>query len=252
VFLPDAVERYGAHKYGKEWTGQEASAFSRWLTDPHGDKRGDVGDDEVAAGYRWRDAVNVLREHLYSATLAAHVFSRGTTKPIPDPSGFGDDKTAWVRLLAGVPFIYKEELAHPDPGVDLGPSIVQEREFWAAVSLTTTSGMKEANAWVVVPDEELGALLGQIDREPTQDKAAATKKEKRKGGRKAGAYYRPLRKYLETLHTQKPELFESASLKYLCDDARSYLVRNNVKGIPRSRNGIEEPIRRIRAEILKS
>lgn len=85
-----------------------------------------------------------------------------------------------------------------------------------------------------------------------QESPAHTAAKKRKGGRKPGAYHRPLRKYLELLQTKKPQLLEFATLKYLCDDARNYLVRHNARDIPKSRSGLEEPIKRIRAEILRS
>ena len=165
VFLPDAVERYGAHRYGDDWTGREAGAFSRWLIDPEGV----TDDDEVAAGYRWRDAVNVLREHLYSRTLSAHVFSDGKPKLIQDPARFGENRAAWIMLLAGVSFTYKEELAHPAPGANPGPGMIQEAAFWQAVSLETTPAMIEVNAWVVVPAEELATLLGEASQDSDRE-----------------------------------------------------------------------------------
>ncbi len=68
--------------------------------------------------------------------------------------------------------------------------------------------------------------------------------KKRGGGRKRGPYYSSLKKHLEWRKDNKDDL-DTASLTELRKDARSRLITDQVKGIPKTRSGLEDAIKAV-------
>lgn len=66
--------------------------------------------------------------------------------------------------------------------------------------------------------------------------------KKRGGGLKRGPYYGRLKKHLKWRKDQKDDL-DTASLKEIREDARRRLTTDRVKGIPKTRSGLEEAIK---------
>jgi hypothetical protein len=72
---------------------------------------------------------------------------------------------------------------------------------------------------------------------------------KRRGGPKPGPYIATLKSYLELLDGNLDGGLESLTLKDLSDRARKRLNNGTVSGVPKSRTGLEEPIKRIIKQI---
>ncbi len=71
---------------------------------------------------------------------------------------------------------------------------------------------------------------------------------KRGGGLKRGHYFSRLKQHLTWRHRERQDL-DTASLKQICDDARTRLNRDGVAGIPKSRSGLEDAVKAALKEI---
>lgn len=102
-------------------------------------------------------------------------------------------------------------------------------------------------ARVVVSASELRAVFKPLDTSSPKEQAT----RKRGGGRKPGPYRNRLRQILEWYDENQEGGLEGVGITTLTRAVRVRLRKDNVKGVPKSRSGLEDAIRAERRRILE-
>ena len=100
----------------------------------------------------------------------------------------------------------------------------------------------ETSAWPLNKRNELAVTDEPSPAPDSKGGTTALPPKKRGGGLKRGPYYGPLKRHLKWRKGEKDDL-DTASLKELREDARGRLTTDGVKGMPKTRSGLEEAIK---------
>ena len=246
--------------YVDNWTGQEIDA--------------DESDTEACGrlGGAWRK----FRDLASTSKVRTGVgFSAGTEGIGISPGRwatddayqmFNDGRTrqAWGYSLSGSTedwvFVSREDMERaltPDTGEP-----VPEPSHWLLWStslptLSTTGAVADAESDaenVGEPHSKKAKLAGgeaqtQVGLIPATPNMGTQRK--RRGGKKPGLYRSRLRKFLEWLNGPEQDGLLGMTLKDICDQARKRLEKDNVKGVPRTRQGLEKAVKAEMDKILK-
>lgn len=138
-------------------------------------------------------------------------------------------------------------------GREDGKGRVQEMSVAEWVDLNFRGGndvFRDDGSWwagVVVSASELRAVSKPLDTSSPKEQAT----RKRGGGRKPGPYRHALRKFLLFYDEKKEGGLEGVGITELTRAARTRLRIDGVKGVPKSRSGLEEAIKAERRRIIE-
>ena len=219
---------------------------------------------------RRADVANALGQALFAGHLPSYLIATsGDLKAIPSREwgthrGQRALKTGEIHFVETNP-IYDEQVANFSLTHE-GRVLVSVEELDGALSAGRfcASGQKSGQGTRQGPENRSAPQSAGAPKpaprpnsetaEPgAKDKASAqAAKTKRKGGRKPGPYRTHLKKFLVWWDVNHPGGLDGSTMKDIADHYRRRAANDGIKGVPRSRSGLEDAIGTIRARIQQT